>query len=147
MTYTTAQGNAGSSTQCSRPGMEPASSWLLVGFVTAKPRRELPYGFLSFLFSFLPSSLFLSFLLSFSFFLAALWHMEVPRPGIRSEPYWQPTPKLCQHWMLKPTVPSRGLNLHPRAPEMPLTPLHHSGNSYHVDINYTINIFLAVLAV
>ena len=30
------------STEPLRPGIKPASSWILVGFVTAKPQRELP---------------------------------------------------------------------------------------------------------
>ena len=29
-------------THWARPGIEPMSSWILVGFVTAEPRRELP---------------------------------------------------------------------------------------------------------
>ena len=33
MTYTTAHGNVRSLTQWTRPGMEPATSWLLAGFV------------------------------------------------------------------------------------------------------------------
>ena len=41
-TYTTAHGNAGSLTHRARPGREPASSWILVEFVIAKPRLELP---------------------------------------------------------------------------------------------------------
>ena len=32
-TYTTAHGNTGSFTHWARPGMEPATSWFLVGFV------------------------------------------------------------------------------------------------------------------
>ena len=32
-TYTTAHGNTGSLTHWARPGIEPASSWILVGFV------------------------------------------------------------------------------------------------------------------
>ena len=32
--------NTGSLTHCSRPGTEPASSWILVEFVTAKPQWE-----------------------------------------------------------------------------------------------------------
>jgi len=32
-TYTTAHGNARSLTHCARPGIEPATSWFLVGFV------------------------------------------------------------------------------------------------------------------
>ena len=40
-TYTTAQGNARSLAHWARPVIEPASSWILVGFVTAEPQREL----------------------------------------------------------------------------------------------------------
>ena len=41
VTYTTAHGNAGSLTHWARPGIERASSWFLVGFVSTAPRREL----------------------------------------------------------------------------------------------------------
>ena len=37
VTYTTAHGNAGSSTHKEGPGIEPASSWILVGFISAEP--------------------------------------------------------------------------------------------------------------
>ena len=37
---------AGSPTHWARPGIEPASSWLLVGFVTAQPWQELRDTFL-----------------------------------------------------------------------------------------------------
>ena len=40
--YTTAHGNVGSLTHCATPGIEPASSWVLVGLLTAEPQRELP---------------------------------------------------------------------------------------------------------
>ena len=36
-TYTRTHGNAGSLTCWARPGMEPASSWMLVRFVSAEP--------------------------------------------------------------------------------------------------------------
>ena len=49
MTYTTAPGNAGSLTHRVKPGMEPAFSWILVGFVTSKPRLELLEALLNFL--------------------------------------------------------------------------------------------------
>ena len=42
VTYTTAHGNAGSLTHWARPGIKPASSWILVTFVSAAPWRELP---------------------------------------------------------------------------------------------------------
>ena len=41
MTYTTAQGNAGSLTHWARPGIKPATSWFLVGFVYIVPWQEL----------------------------------------------------------------------------------------------------------
>ena len=34
VTYTTACGSVGALTQCARPGIKPASSWILVGFLT-----------------------------------------------------------------------------------------------------------------
>ena len=42
VTYTAAHGKARSLTHWARPGTEPASSWILVRFVTVEPRRELP---------------------------------------------------------------------------------------------------------
>ena len=39
--YTTAHGNTGALTHCARPGIEPPFSWILVGFVTPEPRRDL----------------------------------------------------------------------------------------------------------
>ena len=60
--YTTPHGNAGSLTHWVGPGIGPTSSWILVGFVTAKPRQELPqcilmasYKSLSLISQFLPS--------------------------------------------------------------------------------------------
>ena len=43
VTYTTAHSNAGSLTHWARPGIEPVSSWILTGFVTAEPWQELHY--------------------------------------------------------------------------------------------------------
>ena len=42
-TYTAAHGNAGSLTHWARPGIEPASSLILVRFVSAEPWWELPF--------------------------------------------------------------------------------------------------------
>ena len=44
-TGTTAHGNTGSLTHQVRPGIEPATSWFLVRFVSTAPRRELPRCF------------------------------------------------------------------------------------------------------
>ena len=45
--YATAPSNAGSLTHGVRPGIEPASSWILVRFVSTEPWKELPnYPFL-----------------------------------------------------------------------------------------------------
>ena len=41
LTYTTAHSNVRSPTHWGRPGIEPASSWMLVGFITTEPWREL----------------------------------------------------------------------------------------------------------
>ena len=41
LTYTTGHGNARSLTPWARPGIEPASSWILVGFFPAEPPWEL----------------------------------------------------------------------------------------------------------
>ena len=40
-THTTAHGNAGPLTNWARPRIEPMSSWILVGFVTAEPWWKL----------------------------------------------------------------------------------------------------------
>ena len=42
VTYSTAHGNARSLTHWARPGIEPVSSWILVGFVSDAPQWELP---------------------------------------------------------------------------------------------------------
>ena len=42
VTYTTAYGNVESLPYWVRPGIESISSWMLVGFVTTEPGRELP---------------------------------------------------------------------------------------------------------
>ena len=41
LAYTTAHSNARSLTHWARPGIKPASSWILVGFITTKPLWEL----------------------------------------------------------------------------------------------------------
>ena len=41
VTYTTAHGNARSLTPWARPVIKPSTSWFLVGFVSAAPRREV----------------------------------------------------------------------------------------------------------
>ena len=42
LAYTTAHSNVGSSTYSARSGIEPETSWFLVGFVSAVPQWELP---------------------------------------------------------------------------------------------------------
>ena len=46
VTYTTAHGNAGSLTQWARPGIKPASSWMLIRFISTEPWQELSIFFL-----------------------------------------------------------------------------------------------------
>ena len=36
-----AHGNTGSLVHCARPGIEPASSWILVRFISPEPQQEL----------------------------------------------------------------------------------------------------------
>ena len=43
VTYTADHSNAGSLTHPTGPGIEPATSWFPVGFVSAAPHRELPW--------------------------------------------------------------------------------------------------------
>ena len=42
-TYTTAHGHAGSLTHGARPGIEPTTSWFLVGLASAAPQREMTF--------------------------------------------------------------------------------------------------------
>ena len=42
VTYTRAHSNAESLTHWVRPAIEPKSLCMLIGFISAKPRRELP---------------------------------------------------------------------------------------------------------
>ena len=44
MTYTTAHNNSRSLTHWVRPGIEPKYSWIVVGFISAEPRQELPHS-------------------------------------------------------------------------------------------------------
>ena len=44
-TYTTAHGNARCLTHWVRPGIEPTSSWILIGFVSTVPQWELPWKY------------------------------------------------------------------------------------------------------
>ena len=63
-TYTSAHSNAGSLTHWARPGMESASSWILVGFVSTKPGLEPLITVLKWQFS--------------SHFSITLYHFELP---------------------------------------------------------------------
>ena len=40
--YTATHSNSRSLNHWARPGIEPASSWILLGFITAEPRQQLP---------------------------------------------------------------------------------------------------------
>ena len=51
-TYTIAHGNTRSLTHWARPGIEPSSSWMLVGFTSTVPQRELLKNFFFSLFLF-----------------------------------------------------------------------------------------------
>ena len=62
VTCTAVHGNAGSLTHWARPGIKLASSWILVGFITAEPHWELP-GIIFYIYKFngLKNSIALSF--------------------------------------------------------------------------------------
>ena len=72
-TYITDHGNTGSLTHWAKPRTEHASSWILVGFITAEPQRELP--------NFFPPK------------VPHVWHLEVPRLEVKSELQPCPMPK------------------------------------------------------
>ena len=77
--YTTVQGNARSLTHWVRPRIKPATSWFLLGFVSAAPQQELQSVSILYVSSFVSYfifSLFLSFF--FFFFRASPQHREVP---------------------------------------------------------------------
>ena len=78
--YTTAHGSTRFLTHWVRPGMEPATSWILVRVVTAEPQQEPRHNvdFYIYLCICLPEFFFLCFVLFFGFFLLHLWHVEVP---------------------------------------------------------------------
>ena len=72
-TYTATHGNARAPTHWARPGIEPASSWVLVRFVSAALQQEFPNWFSYFIFYL------------FIYLQPHLWHMEVPRLGVELE--------------------------------------------------------------
>ena len=55
VTYTTSHGNTGPLAHWARPGIEPITSWFLVGFVSAAPRPELEKGLLLLSIFYIPS--------------------------------------------------------------------------------------------
>ena len=76
-TPTTAHSNARSLTYLAKPGIKAASSWILVGFVTAEPQGELPKLLLLVQCTLYPSdSLFLRF--SPSIFILVILSPELP---------------------------------------------------------------------
>ena len=134
VTYTTAHGNAESLSHWARPGIKPVSSWILVRFIFAEPRQELPTYFSLFLFSFLFLLFFFFFFFFFSFFFhflgPHLQHMDVPKLGVRldlstatslhhshsnarSKPHLQPAPQFRAMLNPQPIEQGQGLNSHP----------------------------------
>ena len=111
-TYTTTHSNVWSLTHWVRPGIEPESSWMLLGFTNHWAMTETPNCALldvcRLYANYISIKLFFNcfFLSFFSLFWPHLQHRKVPGPGIRL----QPTPQLWK-WQI--------LNL-----------LYHSGNSF-----------------
>ena len=78
--------NTRSLTHGARPGIEAASSLLLVRFISAVLQRELSLCCFLFYFIFIFIFIFLSFFFFFLLFLGPpVWHMEVLRLGVESE--------------------------------------------------------------
>ena len=111
MPYNTAQGKTRSLTQWGMPGIKHESSWILVGFVTSKPRWEL--DIINFFnpncaleealhHSHQPQVRSQTFKLVCLFVCPQSHHMEVPRPGIQPVPQQWPKPKQWQHQVLNP---------------------------------------------
>ena len=71
----TLHSNAGSLTHWARPGIEPSTSWFLVGFVNHWATMGTPL-----------------FLFLIFFFCLCLQHAEVPRSGIKPMPQWWAEP-------------------------------------------------------
>ena len=137
VTYTTANGNAGSLTHWVRPGIEHASSWMLVRFVSAEPRWEL---------------LFLYFYYySFSFLATFLAH------GSSHARDWiwaaaQPRPQLWLHWILNPLSWAGNWMVLLQIQHWIPNSLCHSGNSVEnillnqVDLKTSISPLISILA-
>ena len=66
-TYTTAQSNVGSLTHWVRPGIKPISLWILVGFISAEPQREV---------------LFLNFFLCYFSSLQNIFYLDIEYPEL-----------------------------------------------------------------
>ena len=93
VTYTTAHDNTGSSTHWLRPGIKPASSWMLVRFVSTAPQQEVQQVKFSWCPITMPPSLL------FFFFIGPTAH-RVSWARDQTEPQLQPTWQLWQCWIL-----------------------------------------------
>ena len=100
-TYTTALGNARSLAHWPRPGIEPASSWILVGFITTEPQQEL-WGVFIYLFTFyfclfgISSATLATYGVSQARALigAVATSLYQSHSNVGSKPHLQPTPQL-----------------------------------------------------
>ena len=141
-TYITAHSNAGSLTHWASPWMEPASSWVLVGFVTTKPQWKFWTFILLLVFaSFSPVPYFSLYLSPFlsrhclpysgsdAFFLPPLfWGVPVLNRGFKGHVRFlfaivALLPSLWEHALASSLVQtgwqSRGANLNPMCSLMP----------------------------
>ena len=118
--YTTADCNTRSLNHWMRPGIKHASSWMLVRFVSAEPRRELLdsttlnqswqfYSALGISRDTKPTGI----IYLFFFFFVYPMAYGVPRPWIRCKPQVWPMPQLWQGWISNRLCKARDQNLVP----------------------------------
>ena len=86
-TYTIVRSNTGSLTHWAKPGIKPASSWILVRFVSTAPQRELIVWL---------------FLSSFIEHLLCAWYCEVLRMQRMLGLWPQMNPHSCHSYLLPP---------------------------------------------
>ena len=98
-------------TPWARPGVKPALSHTLVGFVTHWTTMGTPHHFFYMMWDFVDWYFYLGYCISCSFLFVCLFlhlrHMEVPGLGIKPMPQQKPKPLHLQRWILSPLCHKR----------------------------------------